>query len=139
MIFVEEGGDQRLRGHAMSAAEDFDAGTSGAMSDRLTGRRVVPALRYTNDITSGLGVKRFDGYEGTHVLSLIDAKYNLDSMQKGRKSNLDMQRMISALEQNPSFKAILETHTQARSLRLEQKLEKIFDIQPKGNSSVRTR
>jgi hypothetical protein len=139
MIFVEEGGDQRLRTGATSAAQDFDAGSPGAMSDKLTGRRIVPALRYTNDITSGLGVKRFDGYEGTHVLSLIDAKYNSDSMKEGRKSNLDMRRMISALEQNPSFKAILEAPTQARSLRLEQKLQQIFKIRPKGNPTVRTR
>ena len=139
LAFTFEGRDQREPSARANAPQAFEAGTSGAMSDPVTGLRIVPLLRYTNDVTYGQNVKRMDGFEGTHVISLIDAKHNFDSMNDGRKSNFDMQRAIKAWQDNPQFKVIIETPTQSQAERMEGKLDKGFKIKPGGGFGSRKR
>jgi hypothetical protein len=139
MIFVLEGPDQRKLPGNPSPAAQFEAATTGAFSDIATGKRAVPALRYTNDVTYGHSVKRFDGFDDTHVMTLKDAKYNFDSMKAGRKSNLDMQRAMKALQDNLGILGVLELQNSAQARRLDKKIDTEVGRSRPPNMSIRGR
>lgn len=95
------------------AAQDFQAGTSGAYTDLATGKLAVPALRYNNSSSQGVNFVKFDGIEkaadGSTIL-LIDAKTKMAIWnQAARESVLKtLDRVRSAVEQNPGYKVIYE-------------------------------
>lgn len=96
----------------LQSAQNFQAGTSGAFSEVASEKMVVPALRYTNDVTSGLNYIKFDGIEQTaHGANLlIDAKTKLaiwsDATQASVASTLS--RVDKALRDNPGFTVVYE-------------------------------
>ncbi|NWF10477.1 hemagglutinin repeat-containing protein [Pseudomonas salomonii] len=107
LIYVAEGPKGK------PAAQDFQAGTNGAFTDLATGKGGVPALRYTNPNEKGVNFVKFDGVEtavdGSSVM-LIDAKTKLAIWSPStQKSVLDtLQRVKSAVDQNPGFKVVYE-------------------------------
>ena len=107
LIYVAEGPKGK------PAAQDFQAGTNGAFTDLATGKGAVPALRYTNPNEKGVNFVKFDGIEkaadGSSVM-LIDAKTKLAIWSPStQKSVMDtLQRVKSAVEQNPGFKVVYE-------------------------------
>lgn len=107
LIYVAEG----PRGKP--AAQEFQAGTSGAFTDLATGKSGVPALRYNNPNDKGVNFVKFDGVErgadGSSVL-LIDAKTKLAIWSPStQKSVMDtLQRVKSAVDQNPGYKVVYE-------------------------------
>lgn len=107
LIYVAEG----PKGNP--AAQDFQAGTNGAFTDLATGKGGVPALRYTNPNENGVNFIKFDGIEtavdGSSVM-LIDAKTKLAIWSPStQKSVLDtLQRVKSAVDQNPGYKVVYE-------------------------------
>lgn len=141
LIFVLEGPDQRTRSGNMSTAAQFEAATPGAMSDPVTGRRIVPALRYTNDVTFGQSVKRLDGFETSHVipLALLEAKYNFDSMNSGRKSNTDVRRAEKAFKDNPTIPGVFELPSDVRAKQYERRIGKAVDTELPPNMTIRGR
>jgi len=94
------------------AAQDFQAGTSGAYSDLATGKSAVSALRYDNPKEKGLDFIKFDGIEdgpnGTALL--IDAKTKLATWNSGAQNSVmsTLERVDAALKDNPEFKVIYE-------------------------------
>ena len=134
MIFVLEGADQRARNASMTAAQAFEAATPGAMSDMETGKRISVAWRYENTVTNGTHVVRFDGM--LSPIEVIDAKYNTDSMNEGRKSLEDARRQEKALLDNPELKAVWELPTERKAMSAESKLRRALGI---GRIGVRTR
>ena len=107
LIYVAEGPKGK------PAAQDFQAGTNGAFTDLATGKGGVPALRYTNPNEKGVNFVKFDGIEtavdGSTVM-LIDAKTKLAIWSPStQKSVLDtLQRVKSAVDQNPGYKVLYE-------------------------------
>jgi len=107
LIYVAEGPKGK------PAAQDFQAGTNGAFTDLATGKGGVPALRYTNPNEKGVNFVKFDGIEtavdGSSVM-LIDAKTKLAIWSPStQKSVLDtLQRVKSAVDQNPGYKVVYE-------------------------------
>ncbi len=100
---------------ARRAANDFEAGTTGARSDVASGDRVVPALRYNNPNPRGNKFVRFDGIEGVDVV--IDAKTRLLTFESRGRTVLpqeqDLRRINRALKQNPDVQAVFEFPTEA--------------------------
>jgi filamentous hemagglutinin len=96
----------------LQSAQNFQAGTSGAFSEVASEKMVVPALRYPNDVTSGLNYIKFDRIEQTaHGANLlIDAKTKLaiwsDATQASVASTLS--RVDKALRDNPGFTVVYE-------------------------------
>ena len=96
----------------LQSAQSFQAGTAGAFSDVASEKMVVPALRYTNYVTSGLNYIKFDGIEQTAqgTTLLIDAKTKLaiwsDATQASVASTLS--RVDKALRDNPGFTVVYE-------------------------------
>jgi len=139
LIFVLEGPNQRISGPKASASAQFEAATPGAMSDRETGRRIVPALRYTNNVTYGYDVKKLDGFEGTHVISLLEAKYNFDSMKAGRKSNADMRRAMKAFEDNPRIPVNFELPDAAKARAFDKRTKNEIGTKRPSNMTIKGR
>jgi len=107
LIYVAEGPKGK------PAAQEFQAGTSGAFTDLATGKSGVPALRYNNPNDKGVNFVKFDGVErgadGSSIL-LIDAKTKLAIWSPStQKSVMDtLQRVKSAVDQNPGYKVVYE-------------------------------
>lgn len=105
IIFVREG----PKGPA--AAQEFAAGTEGAMMDLATGKYVVPALRYENSL-GGVNYVKFDGYalNAAGELTLIDSKTKLAIWSESTQRDVlaTLKRVESALEQNPGVKVVYE-------------------------------
>ncbi|MBR8656524.1 hemagglutinin repeat-containing protein, partial [Achromobacter sp. Marseille-Q0513] len=95
------------------AAQNFQAGTSGAYTDLATGKLAVPALRYNNPKLDGINFVKFDGIEkaadGSAVL-LIDAKTKLAIWNQAAQESVlsTLRRVRTAVEQNPGYKVIYE-------------------------------
>ena len=95
------------------AAQDFQAGTSGAYTDLATGKLAVPALRYNNPKLDGINFVKFDGIEkaadGSTVL-LIDAKTKLAIWNQAAQESVlkTLDRVRSAVQQNPGYKVVYE-------------------------------
>ncbi|WP_232520322.1 hemagglutinin repeat-containing protein [Ralstonia solanacearum] len=96
-----------------TAAQEFQAGTTGAFSDLAAGKPAVPALRYDNPNTNGVNFVKFDGIEkaadGTNVL-LIDAKTKLATWSSSTQASVvdTLKRVEAALAQNPGYKVVYE-------------------------------
>jgi hypothetical protein len=113
LIFVAE----KPRGPA--AAQEFQAGTSGAFSDIATRKLGSPALRYDNPNPRGVNYVKFDapsvepGPRGLTLL-LIDAKTKPAIFNEGsqRDTIATLRRVKMALQQNPGFKVVYEYPTQ---------------------------
>jgi filamentous hemagglutinin len=107
LIFVTE----TPRGQ--QAAQDFQAGTSGAFSDLSIRKPAVPALRYDNPNTGGVNFVKFDGIEanpGGGTTFLIDAKTKLAIWSPSTQESVvnTLERVGAALAQNPGFTVIYE-------------------------------
>lgn len=95
------------------AAQDFQAGTSGAFSDAASQKSAVPALRYDNPNTNGYNYVKFDGIEqgadGSQVL-LIDAKTKLAIWSDSTRQSVSdtLLRVDAALKQNPGYQVVYE-------------------------------
>jgi hypothetical protein len=94
-------------------AQDFQAGTSGAFSDLNTKKMAVPALRYDNPNERGVNFIKFDGVETAKdgsMLLLLDAKIKLPLWSDSTKREIlnTMQRVKTAIEQNPGYKVVYE-------------------------------
>jgi filamentous hemagglutinin len=96
-----------------SAAQEFQAGTSGSFSDLATQKQAVPALRFDNPNPNGVNYVKFDGIEkavdGSNIL-LIDAKTKLAIWSPSTQSSVldTLRRVDAALAQNPGFKVVYE-------------------------------
>lgn len=107
LIYIQE----TPRGN--QAAQDFQAGTTGAFSDVASQKPGVPALRYDNPNANGVNYIKFDGVEkavdGTNVL-LIDAKTKLAIWSPATQKEVmrTLERIESALKQNPGYKVVYE-------------------------------
>lgn len=75
-------------------------------------KMVVPALRYTNDVTSGLNYIKFDGIEQTAqgTALLIDAKTKLAIWSETTQASVasTLSRVDKALRDNPGFTVVYE-------------------------------
>jgi filamentous hemagglutinin len=111
LIYVYE--NQGGTSAAQKAAQEFQAGTSGSFSDLVTGKQVVPALRYDNPNAGGLDFIKFDGIEtaadGSTVL-LIDAKTKLAIWSRTTQNTVleTLKRVEAAVAQNPGYKVVYE-------------------------------
>lgn len=111
------------------AAQDFQAGTSGAFSDIASQKSAVPALRYDNPNTNGYNYVKFDGIEqgadGGQVL-LIDAKTKLAIWSDSTRQSVSdtLSRVDAALKQNPGYKVVYEFPNQKVAQQAQQFIER---------------
>lgn len=99
LIFVQE-----PQGNFDNAFVKFESGTKDALSDVLSQRKAVPALRFDNANPRGNNFVKFDGIEDDG-LTLIDRKTSLTTFDKQIQS---IQRASTALKQNPQMKGVFE-------------------------------
>ncbi len=134
IIYVRES-PRSPRSAARRAANDFEAGTTGARSDVASRDRVVPALRYNNPNPRGNKFVRFDGIEGTKVV--IDAKTRILTFESRGRTVLpqeqDLRRINRALEQNPGVRAVFEFPTETARAHAEGVLRSL------GIDAIQTR
>ncbi|TFY88300.1 filamentous hemagglutinin N-terminal domain-containing protein [Pseudomonas kairouanensis] len=122
LIFVQE-----PQGDFSKPFVKFEAGTTGAFSDVLSERKAVPAIRFDNPNPAGNNFVKFDGVEDVGGITLIDRKTALTTFDKQIQS---VQRVSSALKQNPGIKAVFEFPTQkaadrATDILIEQNIRNI--------------
>ncbi|KAF2408806.1 filamentous hemagglutinin [Pseudomonas antarctica] len=122
LIFVQE-----PQGDFSKPFVKFEAGTTGAFSDVLSQRKAVPAIRFDNPNPNGNNFVKFDGVEDIGGITLIDRKTALTSFDKQIQS---VQRVSSALKQNPGIKAVFEFPNQkaadrATNILIEQNIRNI--------------
>ncbi|MDU8420598.1 MULTISPECIES: DUF6861 domain-containing protein [Pseudomonas syringae group] len=121
LIFVQE-----PQGNFDNAFVKFESGTKGALSDVLSQRKAVPALRFDNANPRGNNFVKFDGIEDDG-LTLIDRKTSLTTFDKQIQS---IQRASTALKQNPQMKGVFEFPDQknadkALDILIEQNIKNI--------------
>ncbi|WP_183133619.1 hypothetical protein, partial [Pseudomonas syringae group genomosp. 3] len=121
LIFVQE-----PQGNFDNAFVKFESGTKGALSDVLSQRKAVPALRFDNANPRGNNFIKFDGIEDDG-LTLIDRKTSLTTFDKQIQS---IQRASTALKQNPQMKGVFEFPNQknadkALDILIEQNIKNI--------------
>ena len=122
LIFVQE-----PQGDFSKPFVKYEAGTTGAFSDVLSERKAVPAIRFDNPNPAGNNFVKFDGVEDVGGITLIDRKTALTTFDKQIQS---VQRVSSALKQNPGIKAVFEFPTQkaadrATDILIEQNIRNI--------------
>jgi hypothetical protein len=83
-------------------AQAYEDAATGAASDVLTKKRIVPTLNYDNP--GGRNLVKFDGFDVVNK-ELIDRKWNITTFPKALKQ---LQRMSRALQQNPGFSGVIE-------------------------------
>jgi hypothetical protein len=105
-FFTYEGGDQRNHKSEISPGQAFDAGTSGAMSDPKTGKRLSLAVGYDNSVTGGSAGKgynflRIEGHvQNGYLMMPIDAKLGITSLSPSLKAHDAVLRQTQAAMQN---------------------------------------
>lgn len=99
--------------------EIFEAGTTGALTDIKTRKKIVPALRYDNPNPRGYNFIKLDGFETNGYL--IDRKTNLTTF---KTQIYTLEKLNIALKQNPSFKVVYEFPTREATKKARKILEK---------------
>jgi len=105
----------------------YEAGVAGACSDLATRKRIVPALRFDNPKETGLNFVRFDGWDPTDPMVLIDRKTALTTFPKQQDA---IRRASVALRQNPGYTGVFEFPTEQAANRAQKILTDldVFDV-----------
>lgn len=121
-----EGGDQREARNTMTKGQEFEAKTDNVMSDPKTGKRIVLAIGYKNDVTNGYNFLRIEGYiRNGRLVMPIDAKSGIPNLDPGRDARTAAERQISAAEQN-GIKIIWEVPDRKTFDKANRELKKDF-------------
>jgi hypothetical protein len=100
------------------AAQNFQAGCTGAFCDVASQKNAAPTLRYDNPNPNGNNYVRFDGIEKTtdgQGIILIDRKLKLADFNDGAKESTasTFRRVDEAVRQNPGYQVVYEFPNQA--------------------------
>jgi hypothetical protein len=121
------------RNRAQAIARDYESGATGAFSDILSRKRVVPALKFNNPNPRGAAFVKFDGFQQLDggVMELIDRKTRVVPFSTHQGPFISpsvrdgLTRKSLAISQNPGYRAVLEFPTAAARREAQQVLRQL--------------